>query len=185
MQLRRLDPLAKASPYQRLLKCPVKSVSISEDQYERVRERRPELIVQQGEASVVGFPYRDYLELHYGFPDIESFRGGFVDPVERCAPAPRPEVGAGVTGLPRLSEAGVGSIYENARWLRLVTDRQGAPVALLSLRQEPAGWGGIEHALIRPAVIDQLREPLLRWACAWLRNNGGRRLRKRGPFDDR
>jgi len=255
MQLRRLDPLAKASPYQRLLKCPVKSVSISEDQYERVRERRPELIVQQGEASVVGFPYRDYLELHYGFPDIESFRGGFVDLVERCAAAsgkaeaprgiclpfrdrpnrtlaeyyfwslaldeggqwvemswvavpeqPEPgvtiadsfivreatdkdrdviaEIEAEVTGLPRLSEAGVGSIYENARWLRLVTDRQGAPVALLSLRQEPAGWGVIEHALIRPAVIDQLREPLLRWTCAWLRNNGGRRIRKRVSFDD-
>src|SRR3972149_3187632 len=230
VQLRRLDPLAKASPYQRLLKCPVKSVSISEDQYERVRERRPELIVQQGEASVVGFPYRDYLELHYGFPDIESFRGGFVDLVERCAAAsgkaeaprgirlpfrdrpnrtlaeyyfwslaldeggqwvemswvavpeqPEPgvtiaetfivreatdkdrdviaEIEAEVTGLPRLSDAGVGSIYENARWLRLVTDRQGAPVALLSLRQEPAGWGGPAPARARRRAAQHGRPP--------------------------
>ena len=255
VQFRRLDPLANAGPHQRLLKYAVKSVSMAEDQFERLRESRPDLIVGEDDCMVVGLPYRDYLELNYGFPDIERFRSRFTDLVTRLAAAsskaeaPRgvilpfrdrpnrvlaedyfwalgmeegrqwvemnwvavpelPEPGvtvadafvvqeasdrdrdaiaaieAEVTGLPRLTDAGVTSIYENARWLRVVKDKSGAADAFLSLRREPGGWGVIELAAIRPAVLDQLREPLLQWAVAWLRNNGGRRIRKRVSFDD-
>ena len=51
VQLRRLDPLANKGPYQRLLKTAVKSFTLSEAQYNRVKERRPELIVTEGEAG--------------------------------------------------------------------------------------------------------------------------------------
>src|SRR5438128_2229643 len=79
VQFRRLDPLANAGPYQRLMKSPVKSVSLTEAQYERVRERRPELIINDGEVSIVGRPHRDYLEVHYGYPEVAGFRDNFTE----------------------------------------------------------------------------------------------------------
>jgi hypothetical protein len=255
VQFRRLDPLANAGPYQRLIKSPIKSVSLAEDQFERLRERRPELIVEEAGMYVVGFPYRDYLEIHYGFADIQHFKDHLEELFNRCvaasskAEAPRgvrlqfrdspnrpaaepilwalaldegkqwidmtwfavpemPEPGvtiaesflvreatakdrdviaameASASGQPRLSEAGLTSLYENARWLRVVADRSGKPVAFVSLRREPNGWGVIEQVVASASVVEELREPLLRWTVAWLRNNGGRRIRKCVDFDD-
>ena len=54
VQFRRLDPLANAGPYQRLLKYPVKSVTLTEAQFNRVQERRPNLVVNATEAMIVG-----------------------------------------------------------------------------------------------------------------------------------
>lgn len=79
MQLRRLDPLANASPHKKLLNNSVKSFTLTEAQFERIRAERPELVATEGEGAVVGFPYRDYLQIHYAFPDFESFRAGFPD----------------------------------------------------------------------------------------------------------
>lgn len=255
VQFRRLDPLAKAGPYQRLVKYAVKSVSLAEEQFDRVSQARPQLIISEDDCMVVGFPHRDFLQLHYGFPDIEHFRRNFTQLVTRlCAasskaeaprglllpfrdrpnrflaedyfwelgmqegqqwvemsliavpeqPEPEPAIAGGfhvreagdgdrevlaeieaeVTGLPKLSGAGIDSLYADARWLRLVTAEDGTAVGFLSLRREPAGWGIVDICAVRPAVRDQLREPLLRWSIAWLRNNGGRRIRQRVLVDD-
>jgi hypothetical protein len=254
VQFRRLDPLANASPWQRALKRPVKSFTLTEEQYDRVQQRRPELIISEGESTVVGLPLRDVLEIHYAFPDVAAFRNGFKELFERCTAAssreeaPRgvvvsfrdrpnrglaeqlfwestmeegshwvemdwpaaPEIDepsneleggyqvseasdadreaiasieAGATGQTRLSERGLDSVIENARWLRLVSDQGGKPVAYLSMRREPAGWGIIDNAFILPSEEEKLREPLLRWATAFLRNNGGRRQRRRINLD--
>jgi hypothetical protein len=255
VQFRRLDPLANASPWQRHMKRPVKSFTISEPEYERVQERRPELIVTHPEGVVIGRPYRDFLEVHYGFSEVETFRDGFKPLFEKVvaasskAEAPRgvviafrdrpnrplaeqifwevaleegkhwvevdytavpeqPEPGntlaggfsvrevsdadreavasieAEATGLERLTEAGVDSLYASARWLYLVSDGGGRPVAVLSMRREAAGWGIIDEAFVMPSESAQLREPLMRWAIAFLRNNGGRRQRRRVNLDD-
>src|SRR3990172_5804045 len=77
MQLRRLDPLANAGPYQRLSKSPVKSFSLTEAQYERIKAQRPDLLVSEGDSAVIGHPFRDLLEVHYAFPDVEAFRDRF------------------------------------------------------------------------------------------------------------
>src|SRR5918997_4746 len=87
VQFRRLDPLANASPYQRLIKTPVKSLTLTEAQYERLRERNPQLIASQGEASVIAFPNRDYLEIHYGFAEVADFRDGFGELFNRAVGA--------------------------------------------------------------------------------------------------
>src|SRR6266700_2675872 len=87
VQMRRLDPLANAGPYQRLLAAPVKSVSLSEAQFERVRAERPELVLFAGESTILGRPYRDSLEIHYGFPDLEVFRASFATGFERVVGA--------------------------------------------------------------------------------------------------
>lgn len=250
VMFRRLDPLANAGPYQRILKSPVKSFTLTEAQYDRIKERRTELIVTEGEAAVVGYPYCDFLEVHYAFPEVEAFRDRFADLFTRCAAAsskaeaprgvvlsfrdrpnrsladtvfwstaldegpqwvelnwvaipehPEPEeavgdgfrvreateadrdtiadIDAAASGQPSLTAAGLTSIYENARALRLVEDSGAKPVAFLNLRSEPGGWGIIEQIAVQPDLLDQLREPLLRWIIAWLRNNGSRRIRRK------
>ncbi|MPZ49520.1 MAG: hypothetical protein GEU75_09525 [Dehalococcoidia bacterium] len=249
MQLRRLDPLANSGPYQRLLKTAVKSFTLTETQFDRIKERRPELIIPGDEGAVVGHLIRDYLDIHYGYAEVVGFRDHFSEQFEACVSAvsreeaprgvrlafrdrpnrsmaemvfwksaleegaewvemnwasvpeqPEPGIAAGdsfivreaterdrdviaeidaeSTGQPRLTAAGLDSLYENSRWLWVILDKGGAPAGFLSLRTEPGGWGIIDQTAMRPAVADQLREPLLRWAVAWLRNNGGRRIRK-------
>jgi hypothetical protein len=91
---------------------------------------------------------------------------------------------AEVSSQPPLTEAGLTSLYENVRTLRIVQDAGGAVVAALGLRSEPGGWGVIEQMSVLPAVADQLREPLLRWAAAWLRNNSSRRMRRHVYLED-
>jgi hypothetical protein len=255
MQLRRLDPLANSGPYQRLLKTAVKSFTLTEAQFNRVMEHYPRLYIAGEEGAVVGHLLADYLDIHYGFTELEQFRDHFSELFEACvaasnkAEAPRgvrlsfrdrpnrsaaemvfwksaldegpewvemswvavpeqPEPGialaedfvvreptekdkdvvadidAQATGRPRLSSAGVDSLYENARWMRIVQDRDGNAAGFLSLRTEPGGWGIIEQAALLPALADRLREPVLRWAVAWLRNNGGRRIRRQVYMSD-
>lgn len=250
VQFRRLDPLANASPWQRAVKRPVKSFTLTEAQYTRIAERRPGLIVMEGEATVAGRPYRDFLDVHYAFPDVQDFSNRFNQLFDRCTrassrdEAPRgavihfrdrpnralantlfwesalvegghwveldyltvpeqPDPGdtieggfqvrdatdadrdivsrleAEVAGLAPLTSAGVDSLYEDARWLKLVTTSSGVPVGCVVLRTESAGWGIIDDIFLLQAVRDQLREPLLRWTVAFLRNNGGRRQRRR------
>lgn len=264
MQLRRLDPLANAGPYQRLSKSPVKSFSLTEAQYERVKAQRPDLLVTEGDGAVIGHPFRDLLEVHYAFPDVEAFRDRFEAMFNRVVgasskteaprglviafrdrpnrpvaetlfwglaldegqqwvemnlvavpeqPQPAEPVGDGhtlrdvtaadfealaaidaeVTGLPPLTAAGVGSILTDARLVRLVLSPskglvrrtgEAAAAAYVSLRTDPGGWGVIEALAIRPAVQQDLRRPLIDWCIAWLRNNGGRRVRMRVAIDD-
>src|SRR5688500_15148728 len=77
VQFRRLDPLANAGPYQRLMKSPVKSFTLTEAQYEKVSSQRPDLLVTFRESAVIAVPNRDILEIHYAFPDIEQFHDNF------------------------------------------------------------------------------------------------------------
>lgn len=250
IEWKRLDPLANAGPYGRLLKAPVKSFTLTEAQFNRLSESRPGLIAMEGQEAVIGHPYRDYLEVHYGFPDVETFRDDFAAMFNRCVsasdkgeaprgvvlsfrdrpnrsladtvfwsilleegpqwvelnwvavpeqPEPEPTVAGGftvreatdadrdaiaqidgeVSGQPPLTPAGVDSIFGNARCLRVVADSAGAAVGFVSLHTEPGGWGIVDQIAVRPSALDSLREPLLRWSVAWLRNNGGRRIRHR------
>ncbi len=257
MQLRRLDPLANAGPYQKLTRSPVKSFSLAEDQFDRLKERRPELIVTGDEGTVVARPYRDCLEVHYAYPDVEAFRERFQDMFETAVAgfgrqeAPRgvlisfrdrpnrpvadqifwflaleqgrqwvemslvavpeqPEPGDSLTdaytvrdvtdadcetigaidgeamGAPPLTRAGVQSLREDAKLTRVIV-RKGAGEAAgyLCLRTEPGGWGVIEALALKPSAAPELQRPALDWSIAWLRNNGGRRVRMRVAIDDK
>jgi hypothetical protein len=255
MQLRRLDPLANSGPYQRLLKTAVKSFTLTEAQFNRIMERNPGLYIAGEEGAVVGHLLADYLDVHYGFTEVEHFRDHFSELFEACVAAtskeeaprgvrisfrdrpnrsaaemvfwksaleegpewvemswvavpeqPEPgiavdddfivreaterdreviaEIDAAATGRPRLTPGGLDSLYENARWLRLLQDRDGGVAGFLSLRTEPGGWGVIDQVALRPELADRLRAPLLRWTAAWLRNNGGRRIRKQVYMSD-
>ena len=254
MQLRRLDPLANAGPYQKLMRNPVKSFSLSQEQYERIVERRRELLITEGDATVMALPLRDYLEVHYAFPDIESFVDRFPAMLERVVgasnkmeaprglllsfrdrpnrmtadtvfwslamdqgpqwvemnlvavpeqPEPSTDLGdyeifevddankAAVVALEAtksreapLTPGGLETLRENSKFLRAARAKAGGAVAgLASLRTETGGWGVIDLCLVDDAHAD-LRSPLLAWAVATLRNNGGRRTRIRVDVDD-
>jgi hypothetical protein len=254
VQFRRLDPLANAGPYQRLIKTPVKSVSLTEAQFNRVQERRPDLVINATEAYIVGRPYMDTLEIHYGFDELALFRDHFrelfneLTALSSREEAPRgvvlsfrdrpnrplaeqcfweiamdegghwvemslvavPEqdeptealadgftireatdtqratvaaIEAEVSGKPHLSAAGLDSLFENCRTVQIISDASG-PVGVVGLRTEPGGWGVIELMALRESVRDKLREPLLLWSVAWLRNHQGRRIRVRAYLED-
>ena len=254
VQFRRLDPLANAGPWQRHVKRAVKSFTLTQDQYTRIEEKRPELIVMESDCVVVGQPLRDFLVMHYAFPEVADFSDGFKILFDRCTfassrqEAPRgvilsfrdrpnraraqttfwdcalveaghwvetdhlsvPEqddpgneieggfqlrdatdterdtvarLEAEVVGLQPLTAGGVQSLFENSDWIKLVTTSSGVPVGCVVLRREPGGWGIIDHVFLLQAVRDQLREPVTRWAIAFLRNNGGRRQRRRVYLD--
>jgi hypothetical protein len=255
VQFRRLDPLANAGPWQRAMKRGVKSFSLTEEQYERVAQHRPGLIVSEDESILLGRPYRDFLEVHYAYPEVPAFRerfkpmlkaalsassreeaprgvilgfrdrpnrpmanqlfweaaleesrhwvevafnavpemeepsnaldGGFT--MRQAAPGDRDaiaDIESASTGLPRLSAAGVDGLYDNARWLYVAEDASGKPAACIVMRREPAGWGVIDDVFTRPDTRDALREPMAKWALAYLRNNGGRRQRRRVYLED-
>ncbi len=254
VQFRRLDPLANAGPWQRATKRGTKTFTLSQEQYDRVAERRPQLIVSEEDSVVLCRPYRDFLEVHYSYAEVPAFRDHFK-PMLKAAlsassrdEAPRgvilafrdrpnrpiatqlfweaaleeskhwieveyasvPEmdepgdqlehgftvhqatdadreavatVEAEASGYPRLSEAGLDSLYESARWLAVVNDASGRPVAVVAMRRE-GSWGIIDETLILPEVRESLREPLAKWTLAFLRNNGGRRQRRRINLED-
>jgi hypothetical protein len=256
VQFRRLDPLANASPWQRHMKRAVKTFTLTEEQYQRVAERRPQLIVSEGDAVVLGRPYRDFLEIHYAFPEVLDFRTQFKDMFRRCTEAssrdeaPRgaliafrdrpnrplaeqlfwesaleegrhwvetdytavPEqeepsneleggyklreataddrnaiadIEAEATGLPRLRDSAIDGIYENQRWLYMVDGASGKPAGWVGMRREPGGWGIIDEVFFLPVERDKLLPPLMRWCLAFLRNNCGRRQRRRVYLDDK
>jgi hypothetical protein len=254
VQFRRLDPLANAGPWQRHVKRGIKSFTLTEAQYARIEEKRPELIVMDDDNVVVGQPLRDFLVMHYAFSDLAGFGDGFKELFDRCTrasskeEAPRgailsfrdrpnraraeqlfwdcllveaghwvemdhlsvPEqddpgttieggyqvrdatdedrdtvsrLEAEVVGLPPLTAGGVQTLYENSDWIKLVTTSSGVPVGCVILRREPGAWGIIDDVFLLGAVRDQLREPVTRWASAFLRSNGGRRQRRRVYLD--
>jgi hypothetical protein len=254
VQFRRLDPLANASPWQRHSKRAVKTFTLTEAQYARIEEKRPRLIVMEDDGVVVGQPLRDFLVMHYAFPEVADFSEQFQELFDRCTYAsskeeaprgvilsfrdrpnraraetifwdcalvegghwvemnhlavaeqddPGDSIEGGyqlrdatdadretiarlegeVTGLPPLTSGGVETLYENSDWIKLVTTASGVPVGCVILRREPGGWGIIDDILLLQAVREELREPVARWAIAFLRNNGGRRQRRRVYLD--
>ncbi len=245
-----MDPLANAGPYQRIVKTPVKSFTLTEAQFDRVRAERPNLVLIEGENAVVGRPYRDWLEVHYGFPDVEAFRERFEPMFDQVVDAsskeeaprgillsfrdrpnrmvadtvfwplaleqdrqwvemnlvsvpeqPEPETKVGgyelrepdydavaeieaeVAGQPRLTPAGYESMVKDSKLLRVLGGESQTAAGYLSLRTEPGGWGVIEALGLRGDASES-RADLVRWCVAWLRNNGGRRVRIRVGIDE-
>jgi hypothetical protein len=110
----------------------------------------------------------------------DAIEGGYK--VREATDADRDAIAAldgEASGQPPLTPAGVAGIYEDARWLRVIEDGSGAIVGYLSLRTEPGGWGVIDQAALKPDLAESLRGPVFRWACAFLRSNGSRRIRRR------
>src|SRR5690606_10874250 len=55
------------------------------------------------------------------------------------------------TGLPRLSNAGLDSLYESARWLYVVNDASARPVGVVAMRRD-GSWGLVDEVFILPEL---------------------------------
>jgi hypothetical protein len=133
---------------------------------------------------------KHWVEVEYtSIPELDApsgeLEGGYS--VREATAADRDAVAtveAQASGRPRLSEAGLDSLFESARWVHLVQDGAGQPVAVTASRREDAGWAVIDELFLVPDVAESLREPLSRWALAFLRSQGGRRQRRRVNLED-
>jgi hypothetical protein len=130
-----------------------------------------------------------WIEVEYtSVPEMDApsdqLEGGFS--VREATQADREAI-AGVeaeaTGFDRLTDAGLDSLYESARWLYVVQDASGRAVGVVAMRRD-GSWGLIDEHFVLPDVRESLHEPLARWTLAFLRNNGGRRQRRRINLDD-
>jgi hypothetical protein len=233
----------------------IKTFTLSEEQYDRVAQRRPQLIVTEEDGLVLGRPYRDFLVIQYAYSEVPGFRDRFKPMLKAVlAASSREEAPRGVllafrdrpnrpianqlfweaaleeskhwveveytsipemeapgsdieggfsiveasrgdgdavatveaeaSGLPRLTDAGLDNLFESARWVHLVRDGAGKPVAVIASRREDAGWAVIDELFIVPEARPALLQPLSRWALAFLRSNGGRRQRRRVNLED-
>jgi ribosomal-protein-alanine N-acetyltransferase len=72
-QLRRLDVPAVRSPYQKLQRGVLRNVRLNESQLRTLERERPELVVVDGEAVMVGWLRRRLVDLHYAFLDRDEF----------------------------------------------------------------------------------------------------------------
>lgn len=129
-----------------------------------------------------------WVEMNYIAPEqpepSDELAGGYrvreVTDADRDAIA---DIEAAASGKQRLTSAGLDSLLARARWTRIVTDASGKPVGFIAMGSESGGWGIIQQTSILPEHAEALAEPVLDWTIAFLRNNGGRRVRKQVSID--
>ena len=85
-QLRRLDPVPK-DPYRRMLKSPLRSVSISEEAFRTLEREYPGRIIIEGDSILIGQAYPGVVGLKYGFRDSDAFVQHFPAMLQRLLPA--------------------------------------------------------------------------------------------------
>lgn len=86
-RLRRLDDAATRDPFTRAQHGALRHVAMSEADFRRLERERPELVVQDGEAVLIGQPFRRMVRLHYAFPGRDAFSRHFPTMLERLLPA--------------------------------------------------------------------------------------------------
>ena len=85
-QLRRLDAVPK-DPYQRMLKSPLRSVSISEEVFRTLERDQPGRIIIDGDSILIGQTYPGVVGLEYGFRDSDAFVQRFPAMLRLLLPA--------------------------------------------------------------------------------------------------
>jgi ABC-type multidrug transport system fused ATPase/permease subunit len=122
--------------------------ALTRQQFERLLEERPELVVIEGNSAVVGFPYRDYLVVHYSLPDLDAFVARFPALFGRCVSASNDEEaprGTVVRFHDRFSRSRTDSVFASLKllhgpeWTQMVLKHAPAPSSLH--HHMPAGYG--------------------------------------------
>ena len=90
-QLRRLDAPTPNDPFRKAQRGVVRHVALSEQAFRALERERPELIVADGDAVLIGQPYQGALSLQYAFPNRDAFARLFTPLFERLLPAIRQE----------------------------------------------------------------------------------------------
>ena len=107
-QLKRLGTAPTQDPFRMAQRSPLRSVTLSEEQFRALEREHPDHIVVEGATALIAQPRQGRIDLHYAFPGRDAFASTFPRLLERLLPALRQE------------EAPFGC------WLRL-TDRTSRP----------------------------------------------------------
>ena len=87
-QLRRLDVPKPQGPYRKAQLGLLRHVDLSEVNFQALEQERPDLIIEEGDAVLIGQPFRRAVSLHYAFPDRDAFARQFPDMFERLLAVP-------------------------------------------------------------------------------------------------
>jgi ribosomal-protein-alanine N-acetyltransferase len=95
-QLRRLDTVVTQDAYRKAQRGALRYLAIPEEDFRRLEQERPELVVVDGDAVLAGWPRPptgagQRLSLQYAFRDRDSFARQFPPMFERLVPAARSE----------------------------------------------------------------------------------------------
>jgi ribosomal protein S18 acetylase RimI-like enzyme len=86
-QLRRLDAAQASGTYQRVRQGALRHAALSEDEFRRLQRERPQLVIEDAEAVLIGQPFRRMVRLHYAFPGRDAFPRQFPGMLQRLLPA--------------------------------------------------------------------------------------------------
>ncbi len=90
-QLRRLNTAATSDPFLLGQRGLVRSFTLSEEAFRAIERERPDRVVVDGDAVLVGQPHGAVLNLHYAFPDRDAFARQFPEVLRRLLPTVRQE----------------------------------------------------------------------------------------------
>lgn len=86
-QLRRLNVPTPQDPYLKAQRGALRSMTLSEAEFRTLEKERPNLIVAEQDAMLIGLPHGPNIELHYAFPDRDAFVQHFPDMFQRLVAA--------------------------------------------------------------------------------------------------
>ena len=86
-QLRRLEVPTPQDPYLKAQRGVLRSMTLSEADFRTLEKERPDLIVVDADAVLIGLPHGPNMELHYAFPDRDAFVRRFPDMFQRLVAA--------------------------------------------------------------------------------------------------
>ncbi|MEX1254431.1 MAG: N-acetyltransferase [Dehalococcoidia bacterium] len=86
-ELKRLAPQATQDPFVKAQRGTLRSVTLSEEAFRILERERPELIVEEGEAVLIGQPRWQRIDVHYAFPERDAFARQFPELFGRLASA--------------------------------------------------------------------------------------------------
>lgn len=90
-QIKRLDVDSGGDPYRKAQRGALRCWTMSEAAFQTLERERPELVIVDGDAVLVGWPRRQRLDLEYAFRDRDAFARQFPAMFGRLLPALRME----------------------------------------------------------------------------------------------
>ena len=88
-QLKRLDRATPPDPYRRAQRGLIRHLALAESDFRALEGKRPDCVVVDGDAILIGQPRHGRIDLHYSFPNHDAFLRQFPAMLERLLPAVR------------------------------------------------------------------------------------------------
>jgi ribosomal protein S18 acetylase RimI-like enzyme len=90
-QLKRIETPAPSGAFRKAQRGLLRHATLTEEAFRKLERAHPELIVEEGDAVLIGEPRRYRVDVHYAFPDRDAFARLFAAMFARLASAAREE----------------------------------------------------------------------------------------------